>query len=273
MALQGVPAFLVAQRADISANSAGIPVQFRAWGRPPVVTLQGVNILYSVCCLPIVATALPAAAQAVPASALAEAQALVAQAAQALAPAGARVEVVAGALDSRLRLSPCERVEAFLPAGTRAWGASRVGLRCAQGQRPWSVSLPVTVRVLAPAPVVPAALPAGAVVDATAWARAEVNYAADPSPVQPRADSLNGRVLLRAVAAGQPLRAADLRPRQWFAAGDTVRIVAVGSGFAVSGEGQALSAGIEGQTARVRTESGRVLSGQPSGEHRLEVAL
>ena len=59
--------------------------------------------------------------------------------------------------------------------------------------------------------------------------------------------------------------------RQWFAAGDTVRIVAAGAGFALSAEGEALTHGIEGQPARVRTESGRVVTGLPAGERRVEV--
>lgn len=217
--------------------------------------------------------ALPALAQPLPEAALVQAQALVAQAAAALAPAGARIVVVPGVLDGRLRLAPCERVQPYLPAGTRPWGTSRVGLRCVQGARPWNVSLPVTVRVLAPAAVATVPLPAGAVIDATQWALAEVDWAAEASAAQPQADSLQGRTLARAVAAGQALRAADLRPRQWFAAGDMVRVVAVGRGFSVSGEGQALSAGIEGQAVRVRTETGRVVSGMPLGERRVEVAL
>lgn len=214
-----------------------------------------------------------AQAQALPEATLAQAQALVAQAAAALAPAGARIVVVPGALDGRLRLAPCDKVQPYLPAGTRPWGASRVGLRCVLGARPWNVSLPVQVRVFAPAPVATAPLPAGATLDAAPWALAEVDWAADPSPVHASADNLQGRVLARAVAAGQPLRAADLRPRQWFAAGETVRVVAVGAGFSISGEGQALSAGVEGQPVRVRTDNGRIVSGMPLGERRVEVVL
>jgi flagella basal body P-ring formation protein FlgA len=50
-------------------------------------------------------------------------------------------------------------------------------------------------------------------------------------------------------------------------------VIATGAGFALESEAQALSNGIEGQPARVRTESGRVLTGLPSGERRVEVAL
>jgi flagella basal body P-ring formation protein FlgA len=91
--------------------------------------------------------------------------------------------------------------------------------------------------------------------------------------VQADPDALLGRTLAQPLPAGQPVRSSSLRPRQWFAAGDTVRIVARGNGFAVSGEGQALSHGIEGQRARVRTEGGRIVSGEPRGDRRLELLL
>ena len=53
----------------------------------------------------------------------------------------------------------------------------------------------------------------------------------------------------------------------------TVSIVAAGSGFSISAEGQAVTPGFEGQNARVRTEAGRVLVGRPVGERRIEVNL
>jgi flagella basal body P-ring formation protein FlgA len=68
------------------------------------------------------------------------------------------------------------------------------------------------------------------------------------------------------------VRQGHIKLRQWFAAGDTVRLVVAGTGFALEGEGQALTHGIEGQPARARTEGGRVVTGQPAGERRLEVA-
>jgi len=276
VALRGFDGILGSARPDISANNGDNTGLFGPRKLVHVVTLQRVNILLqSVRCLAIGSTLVlpPALAQPLPEATLAQAQALVAQASAALAPAGARIVVVPGVLDARLRLAPCEQVQPYLPTGTRPWGASRVGLRCIQGARPWNVSLPVTVRVLAPAPVANVPLPAGAVIDATQWTLTETDWAAEASPVHGNADNLVGRTLARAVAAGQPLRAADLRPRQWFAAGDMVRVVAVGSGFAVSGEGQALSAGVEGQPVRVRTDNGRIVSGMPLGERRVEVAL
>jgi flagella basal body P-ring formation protein FlgA len=47
----------------------------------------------------------------------------------------------------------------------------------------------------------------------------------------------------------------------------------VGSGFAVHGSGEALTAGMEGRSARVRTPSGRIVSGRPMGPRQMEIRL
>jgi len=184
-----------------------------------------------------------------------------------------RVDVQLGALDARLRLAPCEQIEPYLPPGTRLWGRSRIGLRCLRGPTRWNVYLPVTVRVFGPALVATRTLPAGSVIAAGDLAQAEVDLAEDSSNALRRGELALGRTLARALDAGHSLRQSHLLPRQWFAAGDTVQVVAQGSGFAVSGEAQAITAGVEGQPARVRTERGRVISGTPVGDRRVEVNL
>jgi flagella basal body P-ring formation protein FlgA len=224
-------------------------------------------------CLLAFATTLPAAAAGLPPEAVQQAETLARAAAGALAPAGARIEITPGVLDSRLNLAPCTRTQASWPAGSAAWGRTRVAVRCLEGATAWNVYLPLTVKVFAPAPVAAAPLAAGSVVEGAHLRIAETDWAAEPSPLQREPALVVGRTLSRNVGAGQPIRAADLRTRQWFAAGDTVRIVARGAGFSASGEGQALTPGLEGQPARVRTDSGRIVSGVASGERRIEVAL
>jgi len=184
-----------------------------------------------------------------------------------------RIEVEVGRLDPRLRLAPCQQVVPYLPAGTRPLGRTRVGLRCAQGPQAWNVSLSVVVRLWAPALTAATALPAGTVLAQGHLVSAEVDLAerADPAITQP-ADAL-GRTLSRGLDAGAALRRGDLATRQLFASGDTVRIVAVGPGYAVSSEGRALGPGLEGQTARVRTENGRIVSGRATAERLIEVTL
>lgn len=193
-------------------------------------------------------------------------------------PAGAtapRITVDIGRLDPRLRLSPCRRVQPQLLPATqgRPWGRSRVSLECVEGERRWKVWLPVTVHVFAPALVPARPLPAGTVLSAQDLRLAEVDWAAQTQAPQVQAAALVGRTLARALGAGEAIRDADLRRRQWFDAGETVQVLARGAGFTVSGQAQALSAGVEGQVVRLRTEAGRVLSGRAIGQRQVEIVL
>lgn len=206
-------------------------------------------------------------------------QALIAQgksfAEAALKNAGVvRHEVVTGRLDNRLRLTDCAEVQPYLPVGSRLWGRTRVGLRCMKGTTRWNIYLPLTVNVYGPALVARAALPAGHVLTADDFHPAEANLAEDAlQPPITDVAVLLGRTLARTVAPGQAMKQPDLKPRQWFTAGDQVRIRVAGSGFAIAGGGEAITAGMEGQPARVRTESGRVVSGLPVADRLVEIAL
>ena len=184
-----------------------------------------------------------------------------------------RVEVVVGALDPRLKLAPCQRVEPYLPANIRPLGSTRVGLRCREGRTLWNVYLPVTVKLWAPALVARGTLPAGTVLEAEHLVSAEVDQAASPDPVLRDAKALLGRTLVRGLGAGDPLHLGDLKARQWFGIGESVRIVAQGPGYSIQAEGVAMSAGIEGLPVRVRTEGGQVVTGSAVGGRDVVVGL
>ncbi len=184
-----------------------------------------------------------------------------------------RFEVQVGALDSRLRLAPCQRIEPYIPPGVRLWGKARIGLRCALGAKPWNVYLPITVRVFGQALVAATPLPAGATLREDDLRRAEVDFAEDNASVVTDASLAVGRVLTRPLIAGRGLRQTDLKARLWFAAGDSVKVQASGPGFSVAGSGQALTPGIEGQTARVRTDGGQIVTGTPVGTRVVELSL
>jgi flagellar basal body P-ring formation protein FlgA len=177
-----------------------------------------------------------------------------------------RLEVELGSLDPRLKLAPCARIEPFLPPGGRLLGRTRIGLRCLEGARRWTVYWPLTVNAWTSGWVAASPLAAGTVITGAHLTAGEVNIADSPNaaPLMPLAAI--GRTLNRPVAAGSPLRAGDLRQRQWFAAGDTVRVVAGGAGFELSTDGQAMNPGVEGQRVRVRTDGGRTITGLAVGD-------
>jgi flagella basal body P-ring formation protein FlgA len=183
----------------------------------------------------------------------------------------ARVEVEVGSLDPRLRLQPCARIEPKLPAGARLWGRTRIALRCVDGPTKWQVWLPITVKVFGPALVARVPLAARASLAAGDFVIAEVDLAAGRGDTFTDAAALVGRTLAQPLAAGEPLRAPQLQPRSWFAAGDAVRVLAGGAGWRIAGEGVALAPGLEGRNVRVRTPAGRIVSGRPTGPRTIEV--
>jgi flagella basal body P-ring formation protein FlgA len=172
-----------------------------------------------------------------------------------------RLTASVGAVDARLRLAPCERAEVYLPAGARLWGSVRAGVRCLQGATRWSVFVPVTVQAHGPAWVLSRPVAAGATLTEDDVQLAEVDWAADASPVLATREAWLGQVATRAWPAGAALRQHMVRAPQVFAAGAPVRVLVQGGGFQISAEAQALSAGQIGQPARVRMDNGRILSG------------
>ena len=198
-------------------------------------------------------------------------------AAVAQAPASAnmplRMEVSLGALDSRLRLAPCARVEPYLPPGMRLWGKTRLGLRCLEGAVRWNVFLPVTVKAFGPAWVVQGAVAPGTTLAAGDAVEAEVDWAEDPSPIVSDPGQWIGTTVTRALQPGQPLRQSLVRAPQAFGAGSQVRIVAQGPGFAVTSGGQAINAGFLGQQVRVRMDNGRIMNGTVVDSQTVQMAL
>ena len=175
-----------------------------------------------------------------------------------------RVEITVGSLDPRLQLAPCGRIEPYLLPGTRLWGRTSIGVRCLSGAN-WAVSLPITVSVFGPAVVATEPLAAGMSpplgslqVIETELSREQGTPVTDPA-------QLVGRTLTRAVAAGQVIRADQLRMAQTVASGDPLKIEMIGQGFVIQGEGQALGAGSEGQSIKVRTDNGRIVAGTLRG--------
>lgn len=262
----------------MSGNKGRKPVHFAPLPRRPRpysgTTMQGCRAPWRLLLLPLLGLlgllALPAAAHALDAALDAQVRAFSRDATAALA-GDARVDIEIGRLDPRLRLAPCERIEPFLPPGQRLWGPSRLGLRCAQGTVRWQVSLPITVRVYAPALVAATPLAAGQVIEAADLRLSETDLTRGSATRD--AATLVGRSLRRALAAGDAVVAEALQPRRWFDAGDRVSMVAVGKGWRVSSEGEALTPGLDGQIVRIRTESGRVVSGRAVAPHSVEIRL
>lgn len=184
-----------------------------------------------------------------------------------------RMEVTVGTLDPRLRLAACNRVEPYLPAGSRLWGRTRLGLRCVDGSSLWNVYLPVTVKAFGPAWVLTGNVASGAVLSASDATEAEVDWAAEQAAVVANPQSWVGQIATRHLVAGQAVRQNMVKPPSLFKAGAQVRVVAQGPGYSVVSSGQAMTAGAAGQNIRIRMGNGRVIGGIVSEDGTIEAAL
>jgi flagella basal body P-ring formation protein FlgA len=184
-----------------------------------------------------------------------------------------RLEVSLGDLDARLQLAPCERIEPYLPVGTRLWGKTRLGLRCVQGLSKWNVFMPLTVKAFGPAWVIRDQVPSGVVLTESDAMAVEVDWAELNSPIiAERADWL-GQTATRSLSTGQALRQDMVKAAQVFQAGAQVRVLAYGSGFEIATSAQAVSAGVLGQMARVRMDNGRIMAGVVLDSRTVRMAL
>jgi len=193
-----------------------------------------------------------------------ESQSWIEQAVAQARPSGSaplRMVVQVGALDSRLALAPCNRIEPYLPVGTRLWGKTRIGLRCMDGASRWNVFLPVQVQAFGQTWVVRSDVPAGTTLGLDDAVLAEADWAQENQSVLADPQMWVGQTATRSLRTGMVLRYGMVKPAQVFQAGAMVRILAQGTGFSVTSGGQALSAGVVGEMARVRVDNGRVVSG------------
>lgn len=171
-----------------------------------------------------------------------------------------QVTSTVGAIDPRLQLPSCDTPEVFLPAGSRLWGNTTVGVRC-QTATPWIIYVPVSVRIMAQTAVATRPLSAGQTVSQADVAMQSSDLSQLPSGVITDPALAIGKTVIIGAATGQAFRNDMLRAPQVIQQGQTVKLMAKGNGFQVTSEGKELANATLGQVVSVRTQSGQVISG------------
>ena len=169
-------------------------------------------------------------------------------------------------LDSRTQLSPCSAFEPFLPAGSKLWGKSTVGVRCL-GPSTWTVYVQVKVDVSGNYLISARTMPAGYVLGAADIVVRSGDLSSLPATIITDPAQAVGKTVRNGFAAGQPLRS-DLLITPWAVKqGQSVKTISNGPGFSVSSEGRALNNAAAGQPVQVRTASGQTVNGvaRPGG--------
>lgn len=191
-----------------------------------------------------------------------------------LADIAGRVEVETSALDSRLKLTACERpLEAFLPSGRVAPGNLTVGVRCS-GAQPWSLYVPVQVKLMRPVAVLVRTLTRGAIIDRDDFTLKEQDTASLRAGFIDDPELLVGMRLKHSLSAGSVISNRHLDRPSVVRRGDRVVLEAGARGFIVRMQGKALEDAAAGDRVRVENlSSSRVVEGRVTSDGRVRIQL
>ncbi len=178
------------------------------------------------------------------------------------ARAGGTYRVEVGALDSRLRLTACDtKLTAYAPPGARTLGNTTVGVRC-NGPQPWSLYVPVTIKMYGEAVVAARPLAMASVLSLQDVRLAQVELGASAAGVLIDPQQVVGKVLRRPLMGDAVVTLDSLEEPRLVRRDEQVMLVAEGSGIEVRMQGRALTDGVAGELIRVRNlGSKRVIEG------------
>jgi flagella basal body P-ring formation protein FlgA len=169
-------------------------------------------------------------------------------------------------------LAACSTLEPFLPAGSRIWGRTTVGVRCS-GDRPWTLYLQARVSVMATYYLAARAVAPGEVLTAADLIPRDGDLTSMPQAIVTDPSQAVGAVTLSRLAAGLPLRTDMLRGAGAVVIGQSVHVVTSGAGFSISAEGSAMNNAAPGQQVRVKTAGGQIISGVVKDGSTVEIQL
>lgn len=177
-----------------------------------------------------------------------------------------KVSVAAGAIDPNLKLAQCADAQVFLPAGSRAWGRTSVGVKCSAPSA-WTIYVQATVNVAAQYLVAAAPLAQGHVVTNEDLLFETGDLTQLPAGIFSDVTQALGRTVNISMNAGTVLRQEMLKVSPVVQQGQAVMITSVGKGFRVSAEGKAMTKANEGQVVQVKVANGQIVTGiaRPGG--------
>jgi flagella basal body P-ring formation protein FlgA len=182
-----------------------------------------------------------------------------------------KVTVTVGNIDSRMQLAACPAPEAFLMPGSKAWGKTSVGVRCAAPQ--WTVYIQATVSVLGNYVAAATPLSQGQAITDSQLVTLQGDLTTLPASIATDKAQVVGRSSNVSISAGTPLRLDTLRGQTVVLNGQAVKLVALGAGFRIAAEGKAMGNAADGQVVQVRTQAGRSVSGIARAGGQVEVAF
>lgn len=169
------------------------------------------------------------------------------------------VNIQVGQIDRHMKLAPCASIEPFLPPGSRAWGKTTVGVRCASPV--WTIYIQSKIQVTGEYLATAQPLKQGHVVSEQDLMFITGDLTALPPSIITEKNIAIGQTVATSMSAGAILRQDMLRKPTVVKQGQAVRIISSGKGFSVTAEGRALTNASDGQVVQAKTGNGTVISG------------
>lgn len=180
-----------------------------------------------------------------------------------------KVNIQAGNIDPNLKLMACSDVNLFIPSGSRPWGKTSVGVRCALPQ--WTIYVQSTVSVQAQYLVAASPLVQGQQMTAQDMMFETGDLTQLPPGIFMDVAQAVGRTVNISMKAGTVLRQDMLKASPVVQQGQSVMVVSQGQGFSVSAEGQAMTKASDGQVVQVKVSNGQMISGIARAGGKVEV--
>lgn len=155
------------------------------------------------------------------------------------------------------QLPSCPLPEFSMPGNSRLWGTVSVLAQCGNDKR----FIQAQVQAIGNYVVAAQALPRGSVINESQVQLKRGRLDQLPPRAMLDIRQANDAVTLRDIAPNQPIMLSMVRQSWRVKAGQRVQVVAAGEGFSVNSEGKALNNAAVAQNARVRMDSGQIVSG------------
>lgn len=183
-----------------------------------------------------------------------------------------QVKVEIQPLDARVRLTPCEQLMGYTLQGSKLWGKTHVGVKCAAGAgKPWSIYVQTDVQVWGEYAVTALPVSQGTRLQPELVVMQYGDLSKLPAGVITDATQLNGKQAALNLPLGSVLRPEVLKALPVIMQGQTVQIISQGEGFVVTSEGVAANTASSGQLVDVKVRSGQVIKGYATANGRIEM--
>jgi flagella basal body P-ring formation protein FlgA len=166
-------------------------------------------------------------------------------------------QIAVGNLDARLRLQACDAaLIAFTHKQRVGLGNQTIGVKCPTDQ-PWTIYVPVTVKLFKPVVVATKALSARHILTKSDVTVKQVDVGALRQGYLSDIALVVGQQLKRPLAVGMVINQNTVKPEKIVRRGEMITLIAVAGSMQVKMNGTALSDASLGQRVRVKNSSSK----------------